>query len=195
MSKSKSYNRIVFLTTLSVYLGLVLVGGTAPVLAHSALTKSFDIKNEVEFKDDLDNKPDNEEIESTAKSDFPALFEQVLNEIRRNSEDRSFVLPIQTGFQLQKNQTFVRVDVSNAFHQNLSAALQNSVNVLLKNDSGKLNTTQFAKFLEHKFSAKPEDLCAASKNEFYENADITSQNNQIFIVTRLPRAGIDSFPA
>jgi hypothetical protein len=58
MSKKSGYNSIVFLTTLSVYLGLVLVGGTAPALAQAALTRDFDIKNEIEFKDDLDKKPD-----------------------------------------------------------------------------------------------------------------------------------------
>ncbi|HEY0428881.1 MAG TPA: hypothetical protein VGC76_13955 [Pyrinomonadaceae bacterium] len=72
MSKKTNYNSIVFLTTLSVYLGLVLVGGTAPVLAHSALTRAFDIKNEIEFKDDLDKKPDED------------LFAQTLVELVRN---------------------------------------------------------------------------------------------------------------
>ena len=65
MTSGKNYNSIVFLTTLSVYLGLVLVGGTPPVLAHAAMTRHFDIQNEIEVKDDLDKKPDDEKI------DFP----------------------------------------------------------------------------------------------------------------------------
>ena len=50
-----------FLTTLGVYLGLLVVGGAAPqVLAHSATTRNFEITDEIEVKDDLDNKPDDE---------------------------------------------------------------------------------------------------------------------------------------
>lgn len=45
------------LTTLGVYLGLVLVGAT-PVLGHAATTRVFDVTDEVEIKDDLDRKPD-----------------------------------------------------------------------------------------------------------------------------------------
>lgn len=44
-----------------MYLGLLMVGGAAPqVLAHSATTRNFDITDEIEVKDDLDNKPDDE---------------------------------------------------------------------------------------------------------------------------------------
>ena len=50
-----------FLTTLGVYLGLLVVGGAAPqVLAHSATTRNFEITDEIEVKDDLDKKPDDE---------------------------------------------------------------------------------------------------------------------------------------
>jgi hypothetical protein len=59
MSNRKNYNSLVFLTTLSVYLGLVLVGGSTPsVLAQAATTRDFDIKNEIVVEDDLDKKPD-----------------------------------------------------------------------------------------------------------------------------------------
>ena len=41
-----------------MYLGLLMVGGAAPqVLAHSATTRVFEITDEIEVKDDLDNKP------------------------------------------------------------------------------------------------------------------------------------------
>ena len=61
MSNSKNYNSIVFLTTLSVYLGLVLVGATPSVLAQqAALAQKFEIQNEIEIEDDLDKKPDDE---------------------------------------------------------------------------------------------------------------------------------------
>jgi hypothetical protein len=66
MTNRKNYNSIVFFTTLSVYLGLVLVG-TPPILAQAALTQKLEIQNEAEIKDDLDKKPD-DEIKSLAGS-------------------------------------------------------------------------------------------------------------------------------
>jgi hypothetical protein len=61
LSNRKSQNSILFLTTLGVYLGLLVVGGAAPqVLAHSATTRNFEISDETEVKDDLDKNPDDE---------------------------------------------------------------------------------------------------------------------------------------
>lgn len=41
-----------------MYLGLLMVGGAAPqAFAHSATTRNFEITDEIEVKDDLDNKP------------------------------------------------------------------------------------------------------------------------------------------
>jgi len=61
LSNQKAKNSILFLTTLGVYLGLVLAGGAAPqVYAHAAMTRNFDIVDEIEFKDDLDKKPDDD---------------------------------------------------------------------------------------------------------------------------------------
>ena len=66
----KAQNSFLVLTTLGVYLGLLMVGGAAPqVLAHSATTRNFEITDEIEVKDDLDNKPDADAvIEQFAKS-------------------------------------------------------------------------------------------------------------------------------
>ncbi len=43
-----------------MYLGLVLAGAAPQVLANAALSKQFNVRDEIEFKDDLDNKPDGE---------------------------------------------------------------------------------------------------------------------------------------
>ncbi len=58
MTTRKNYNSVLFLTTLSVYLGLVLVGAPATVLAQAALTGRLEVKDKIEKKDDLDKKPD-----------------------------------------------------------------------------------------------------------------------------------------
>ncbi len=58
MSQRNKNNSIIFLTTLSVYLGLVLVGAPATVLAQAALASRLEVKDRIEKKDDLDKNPD-----------------------------------------------------------------------------------------------------------------------------------------
>lgn len=45
---------------LGVYLGLALAGAAPQVLAHAALTRTFDIRDEIGQKDDLDKDPNDE---------------------------------------------------------------------------------------------------------------------------------------
>lgn len=73
MTKRKAQNSFIFITTLGVYLGLVLVGAT-PVLGHAATTRNFEISEEIEFRDDLDKKPDDE----TSLTQFASCFEELL---------------------------------------------------------------------------------------------------------------------
>lgn len=65
MTNRKTHNSIIFLTTLSVYLSLSLLGATPQVLAYAATTRDFDIQTEIEYKDDFDNQPDNETASAT----------------------------------------------------------------------------------------------------------------------------------
>ncbi|MFL6467275.1 MAG: hypothetical protein ACJ72Z_04885 [Pyrinomonadaceae bacterium] len=61
MNSRKNQNSLLILTTLGVYLGLLVVGGAAPqAFAHSATTRNFELIDEIEVKDDLDKKPDDE---------------------------------------------------------------------------------------------------------------------------------------
>ena len=57
MGNRKHNNSVLVLATLGVYFGLVFVGAT-PVMGHAAMTRHFEIQDEIEFKDDLDKKPD-----------------------------------------------------------------------------------------------------------------------------------------
>jgi hypothetical protein len=66
LTTRKNQNSILVLATLGVYLGLVLVGATPQVLAQAAMTRQFNIKDEVEFAEDLYKKPpENSDVEDT----------------------------------------------------------------------------------------------------------------------------------
>ncbi len=232
MSNSKNYNSIVFLTTLSVYLGLVLVGGTPPVLAHAALTQQFDNQNEIEVKDDLDKKPDGEGTENISNEDFPILFAQLLNEIKESIERGEFAPQNQTNFRFEAHfnysemcngsgfgsepsaDKYLAEIVSDAFSQkfapkaseladypritakdvklNLQAT---DTDLSLKISFGKVNAGLFAESLNKDWSLSAISINDALTKQIYENTKATSENNQVFIVTRLPRGSLDAFLA
>ena len=91
MSKSKNHNSIVFLTTLSLYLGLVLVASVPQVLAQpAATTKQFNIKDEVEAKDDLDKNPDGEKIKSFLEHDYEVALASFVDELKKLKQDGKY---------------------------------------------------------------------------------------------------------
>ena len=194
MSNQKNYNSIFFLTTLSVYLGLVLVGATPPVLAQAALTQRFEVQQEIETEDDLDKKPDdvtstkletekgkspNQFIEQYSKailalvkqdyfnptSEFDELYNEFSTKLNEDIAYNGFTYTIsKDGFFSNYNlkPKFENKDIS-LFGSSFSASL----NLLLKESPNK------------------------SENLILKNTEIVYENNQVFIVTRLPRASID----
>lgn len=80
MNNRKSYNSILFLT---VYLGLVLVGASPQVLAHAATNSLFDLRNEIEYKDDLDKKPDNDEVNDFLALEPEKAIGEFINELKK----------------------------------------------------------------------------------------------------------------
>ncbi|MBK7392901.1 MAG: hypothetical protein IPI64_06300 [Chloracidobacterium sp.] len=82
MTNRKNQNSILLLATLGVYLGLVLAGATPQVLANAATAKQFDLRDEIEMVDDLDNKPDQaSSIETETPS--PQTNDHVSNSVRK----------------------------------------------------------------------------------------------------------------
>jgi hypothetical protein len=97
LNNRKTQNSILFLTTLGVYLGLVLVGAT-PVLGHAATTRNFEIADEIEIKDDLDRKPDDEKRSPLAMSigNYYADIEFLLYSLERLKKAGKFDLTADT---------------------------------------------------------------------------------------------------
>jgi hypothetical protein len=237
---NRKNNSILFLTTLSVYLGLMLVGGAAPqVFAHGALTRNFELQDEIENQDDLDKKPDNENwalsisiktyledvegfldalhsLEQSGKFDsihdrfevtqstllpcmpgnkvgsYTANTFELKNELLRPSLER-FSKLLTDGYSLAdcvaaKNVNGTEVTNSKFTFKLDDAALSIQVSVqkaspeIAKKLSGEL-VTAFAKF-----TPAASEL---ARQKILENTSFRSENDQVFVITRLPRAALD----
>lgn len=74
MSSKKGQNSILLLTTLGVYIGLLMAGATPGVIAQqAALTRNFELSEEVEVKDDLDKDPRDEAVETDDEVDVRSI--------------------------------------------------------------------------------------------------------------------------
>lgn len=245
MSNSKNYNSIFFLTTLSVYLGLVLVGATPSVLAQqAALTQKFEIKNEIEVEDDLDKNPDDDDaIElSGATGGYFNDLESLIEDLRKLHQIEKFNLNFDTfnfvksqnvecGLDTIRRATVVSnidnidrwlkpaiIDSTYSFEgygflgdclSNETFKNKKAVNYELKISYDKSSfkfelsltkeSKQKAEQLLNRFNEayniyKPDDEEIIVK-KIYENTTFKSENNQVFIVTNLPRAAIDELLA
>jgi hypothetical protein len=250
MSNQARYNRILFLTTLSVYMGLVLMGGASPALAQAAMAKSFELKSELEAKDDLDKKPDDKEEKQQVSQALDAYFNTskwFLEDLQRLSAlkkfDREYV-DLAFGKRLaspcgnNKNvgvreltgSTYVPNDILRPQLESTWAELVTRLaraatlsDCLSNNNPEWNNTSEIGIEVSHKQSGfelelslekhspqRAQQLATAlnfacesylSKYEdstakvLRENTKITSENDQVFIITNLPRAGLDSLLA
>jgi hypothetical protein len=233
MSKTKSYNQIIFLTTLSVYFGLVLVGASPQVLAQAALTNKFEIKDQIEQKDDLDKKPDKdvEIIEETHIAEaFISFFEDVkkLENVDKLNLQTDFSFSHQilteeyettaayTKISNIKNvwlQTAISELISNSHNwefnsvsdylpnckqrncRQISVSIDSNLNDLTLKFGFKKSNDDLAKIKAEKFDqifVKKSKTDSLTEKLIYENTAVNAENNQVFIVTRLPRAAIDS---
>jgi hypothetical protein len=225
-------NRIVFLTTLSVYLGLVLVGGVTPsVFAQAATTRNFNVQDEIEVKDDLDKKPDDSEAEHSSAKDFPVLFINLLNQIKVEAESGKYSAPVQTEFDFETRcfetglrgyfrgnyrggsdildsdfYRFVKSAVDEKFKSKISEVSDfvdgkskgwqiqikvDNTDLSFKDSFTKPNAAPFAALLNREFSLLALSAKDISTRQVYENTEAISENNQVFIVTRLPRGSLD----
>ncbi len=221
----------------------MLVGATPQVLAQAATAKQFNVKDEVEVKDDLDKNPksvdeldqDAEVVKNLKVAEAIANFISDLRKLKRigklsANEDSIFSHKIWNEDYDSIQSTSINSDISNpwlrtAVDQLISSAENGSVSSISDRIADcdkkpcrewrvevvtKANDFSFA-FVFKKISPEAARLAAerfaevyvgkrvALKNSInlpvYENTKVTSENNQVLIVTRLPRAGLDSLLA
>ncbi len=241
MTSGKNYNSIVFLTTLSVYLGLVLVGGTPPVLAHAALTQHFDIQNELEVKDELDKKPDDEctkDAEIISKFRIVEAITNFVSDLNKlesigrfnSKEDWNFSHRLwsehfDATYSVSKNsdvhnpwlETAIgeliltaepeNLDLVSDFLPNCNSRNCRETIVKVETNANEFSlsftltksTPEKAKSAAEAFDKIFVSKKAVPKNaanlKIYENTKISSENNQVFIVTRLPRGSLNALLA
>ncbi len=210
MTTRKNYNSIVFLTTLSVYFGLVLVGVPASqVLAQTTPDKIdktqiiigndiygnalFQLASQLEklskegkynWSEPIDLQYQFRYFEKGKESaficggkrlkDISQIIDKTAESISRNlsefenissRRDDVFLSPFAVSVSI--NQTGITVKASRSDKENV--------------DIFRNHFEQEAIAIENKPIAK-----------IYENTKVTSENNQVFIVTRLPRGSLDA---
>ena len=237
---NRKNNSILFLTTLGVYLGLVLVGGAVPqAFAHGALTRSFELQDEMEAADDLEKKPDGEtgslsmsiktyledvesfldtlnklsetgtfdlvrdEFEVTQTTQLPCIPANKIgsytantfklkNDALRPSLER-FSKLLTDGYSLADclpNARFNGQDATNSkftFKLDDSAlSVQVSVQKATPEVAKKLSTDLVTVY--KKFTPTSGEI---ARQKIFENTSFRSRNNQVQVITRLPRASLD----
>lgn len=245
MTKGKSYNRIVFFTTLSVYLGLVLVSGAPMVLAQDNFSNFSQIRRDNKFicpnnglvGDEIGKEINPFEyafaetlIELIKTTDFrikivreidrkqvnlPFFFKQIEfvpyfdkkgELIDYDWEDKSsdWASAAHAG-QISELHSLFLTPLSDCSEPSKQKTVLNSSNIkiddkslvseLIVNKASKQRADQLAGSLKQFFDSRASLSTDQAVKEVYKNTQIRSKNNQVFIVTRLPRGSIDSLLA
>ncbi len=209
MIRREKNNSIIFLTTLSVYLGLVLVGGTPSILAQ---TTGKIGKTQIVVRS---------EIYGDALLKFASQLEKLSEEGKFNWTE-----PIDLSYQFSYFERGKRVAFTSAGKKQPNKNLLQIIDKAAENISRNLSEFEdaFARrndvFLSpfaisvsinqsdvtFKASRSDKENVDVFRNHFekqaiaienkpvakiYENTRVSSENNQVFIVTRLPRGSLD----
>lgn len=248
MQNKANHNSILLLTTLGVYIGLLLVGAPTGVIAQpAAMTRNFQLSDEIESKDDLDNDPNGDQKAVQELFDF--YLESVdwfVDDIRGLVREKGFVLPSNpqevtdvSSFPCTNDQVrggvgegwflvwdehleepfralqkriwdFHRLAVCET-HPKIRKSKASTINAEISFDAERfLVKVSFKTASEKSASRMLSYLQDAAKDYYSENFDdhdytnrlyflkfttFKSDNDQIFVVTRLPRAGLESLIA
>ncbi|MDQ3800563.1 MAG: hypothetical protein M3384_14025 [Acidobacteriota bacterium] len=209
-TKGKNYNSIVFLTTLSVYLGLVLVGGATPQVSAQDLKKGVEVNKfnillpgeGYVFTFDLN--PIIELSRLAGKESLPVNMSGKLIPLQQKFTDWKIIAA--TGEQkildFLDREFFTPAVLDPPNLPLMAKELYQSVEVdkdhititrgTIFSDPGKgvAFAESYRRIIEYAKSPKAEKPIAGSL--ILTNTQVRSENNQIFIVTRLPRGSIDA---
>jgi hypothetical protein len=232
MKGTRTYNSLIFLTTLSIYLGLVAVGSSPAVLAYAATTPRFEIRTEAETEDDLDKKPnDDAAVLATYFDNLAGLIDELValessGQFDSGSENffARYGQSVTCGLEPERQETTVGQTIENrAVQSALAGILKRFDDAFNAGECGVSEGTSQIGERRSEFTVKVEngtyefgfnftkrtrpdaaafiarfagDVSASSAGEsktrelIRRNSVFHQENNQIFIITRLPRAGL-----
>jgi hypothetical protein len=201
--KPTNKNSILVLATLGVYIGLVLVGATPQVLARAAMTREFCVKDEIEVKDDLDKKPDDQptKTDNSYLDDFAAAYTGYYADGYRSGVnlDGQLRLGCPTCFVLHKFVYFptFRPDLERVFGTNeypTNIRWTHKFHISSTEISYFPSKGKFA-YLHNAFanpSKRNQRLWTPSATLARENAELTlnAKNHHLVVITHLPRGSL-----
>lgn len=222
MSKAKNHNSILFLTTLGLYLGLVMVGGTSPVLAQRSAARpatkivspspgtisgarsqdDLYVLSVVRLVEELNR------LSKKGQFDWSSVHKFEIEDLSFSEKDGS---PSYLGFSYLGKANHAVNDSAEALGRNISIKKMQmglgdfythriDYKFALENDTLAVSTV-IKNFADSPISVKGltayfEKFASASTSDrgkiVADHTEVTSENDQIFIVTRLPRGSIDS---
>lgn len=244
MSKGNNHNSFLFLTTLGVYLGLVLVGGAAPqVFAHSATTRNFELSDEIEFSDELEKKPDGETANvALSVAVYLQDVEYFLRGLQGLRENRKFdagldvfevaqstllpcvpankvgsytaktfnnknnsLQPWLESFSKRLTDGYSLADCLPSYHFGGKEATESRFDFKLDNSAFvvevavKKRSVGAAQLLtsdlKSVFRSRESSELNVLQKQLRNKTSFTAKNDQVFVITRLPRAALDSLLA
>jgi hypothetical protein len=220
VTNQRNYNSIVFITTLGVYLGLVLVGGAPQITAQTARAISNSQKTSLrdtnrEFSDvplqkfleqlklevrngglDL-SKPAQLSIKGTPRDG--SLLSGKLS-VTAESENSIVLLGLAREFLSAVDESHLFRSFSDRIGETLAAAsidvshgqLETTFRISLKADNA-VSARMLANGFKNLFSTAKVIRRGTPEVSFYENAAVNAENDQVTIVTHMPRAALDEF--
>lgn len=210
-------------------------------MAHAALSQKIEIQNEAEIREDLDKKPDEDEISDAEIIGRFKIAEAITNFVSDLKKLESIgKFDLKKDFEFTHKLYRAQFEGSNAFSQNssiqnpwLKTAVEQFVagaepvnsylisdflpncdrkncreNIVTveSNSSDFLLIFTFTKSTPERarsaadafgkiFAQKKLKTKNAANLPIYENTAVSSENNQVFVVTRLPRGSLDALLA
>lgn len=218
MTERNKNNRIIFLTTLSVYLGLVLVGGAPSISAQTVLEKKAEIgylsdeqilaeyistfqnlfvlskEISLEHSEDLKALYGNEIKEGEYKFHIFHRINRDLSQTEKGASDDGKVLSsgkLRPSFE-KLNNIFPHTIEEDKSQIRINLALTDkdfSLKITAYQDSEEQAERIFNSYTNELSRIKIQQ--ADPSRIIYQNTEITKENNQILIATRLPRGSLD----
>lgn len=213
MKQAKSNNSILLLTTLGVYLGLLVVGSAPGLIAQqaAATTRNFELSEEIEVKDDLDKNPDQDRVlkpkndQDNKFSEFVLAYSKyIIADFKSLTELFREIDADCPGVCIVKKLTYFPT-----FEPDLQRTLGVSdyqVSITSEEDGSRgwkiripFNTSaQELNDFQNVFNFAPVQLrknLSVSEIVVIQNTTLTFEQTHLVVVTRLPRAALDELLA